>query len=153
MDVTIAVTVAIVIAFAVAVLLSCLLLSQTLSLDSVALRCVISGDNDGGRCGAVALFRADLEAHRCSRPDNLANHFLTVDARHNPLSLWTFSHVRVVPYLVEFLKFELGVVAGSAELSETQPFTMAFPRETIRCSLYRGMRLSETVTKDQANLT
>ena len=48
MDVDIAVSVAVVIdfAFAVAVFLPCLLLAQTLSLDGVMLRCVISNDDD-----------------------------------------------------------------------------------------------------------
>ena len=69
--------------FSVAVLVSCLLLSGPLSLGGVALRCVISGSNDGGPPVDAALFGIDLEAYWCFRPDNLSNHFLMTAARHN----------------------------------------------------------------------
>ena len=68
------------------------------------------------------------------------------------LSLWLFNHIRVVLYHVEFLKFNLGKVAGSAELSRLQPVTMAFPREA-RSFLDRGGHLYETVMTGQSNLT
>ena len=69
------ITDAVVIAFAVAVLLLCLLLLRTLSLGGVALRCVISGENDGGWRGVTALFCANLEAYQCSCPYNTTDHF------------------------------------------------------------------------------
>ena len=61
--------------------------SRPLLSGGVSSRCVISNDDDGDRCGAVALFRADLEAYRCSRPDNLTDHYLMAVARHNLPSL------------------------------------------------------------------
>jgi len=65
----------------------CFFFSRPLLLGGIASRCFVSNENDGGRHGSAVLFKANLEAHRCSHPDNLTNLFFMAATRHNLPSL------------------------------------------------------------------